>query len=42
MTSIRRKLLLWLIMVVLVAGFAAALGVYRQAMSELDDIFSIS
>lgn len=39
MTSIRRKLLLWLIMVVLVAGFAAALGVYRQAMSELDDIF---
>ena len=39
MNSIRRKLLLWLFSAVLLAGFAAAWGVYRQARSELDDVF---
>ncbi len=39
MTSIRHKLLAWLLAAVLVAGLIAAWGVYRQARAELDDIF---
>lgn len=39
MNSIRRKLLAWLLAAVLVAGLAAALGVYRQARAELDEVF---
>jgi len=39
MNSIRRRLLFWLIAAVLFASVVAALGVYRQARSELDDVF---
>lgn len=39
MNSIRRKLLLWLLAAVLIAGMAAAWGVYRQARAELDEVF---
>lgn len=39
MNSIRRKLLAWLLAAVLVAGLAAAWGVYRQARAELDEVF---
>jgi len=39
MTSLRHKLLAWLLAVVLIAGMAAAWGVYRQARVELDEVF---
>jgi two-component system OmpR family sensor kinase len=39
MNSIRRKLLVWLLGAVLVAGLTAAWGVYRQARTELDAVF---
>lgn len=39
MTSIRHKLLAWLLAAVLVAGLIAAWGVYRQARAELDEVF---
>lgn len=39
MNSIRRKLLVWLLGAVLVAGLTAAWGVYRQARAELDEVF---
>lgn len=39
MTSIRRKLLGWLLAAVLVAGLTAAWGIYRQARTELDAVF---
>lgn len=39
MTSIRRKLLALLLAGVLSAGMVAALGVYRQARAELDEVF---
>jgi two-component system, OmpR family, sensor kinase len=39
MNSIRRRLLIWLIGAVLIAGLSAAWGVYRQARSELDEVF---
>lgn len=39
MSSIRRKLLAWLLAAVLLAGLVAAAGVYRQARSELDEVF---
>lgn len=39
MTSIRHKLLAWLLAAVLIAGLIAAWGVYRQARAELDEVF---
>jgi two-component system OmpR family sensor kinase len=39
MTSIRHKLLAWLLAAVLIAGLIAAWGVYRQARTELDAVF---
>lgn len=39
MNSIRRKLLVWLLGAVLVAGLTAAWGIYRQARTELDAVF---
>ncbi len=39
MNSIRRKLIVWLLAAVLVAGLTAAWGVYRQARAELDEVF---
>lgn len=39
MSSIRHKLLAWLLAAVLLAGVVAAAGVYRQARSELDEVF---
>jgi len=39
MNSIRRKLLFWLLAAVMVAGLAAAWGVYKQARTELDELF---
>lgn len=39
MNSIRRKLLAWLLAAVMLAGLAAAWGVYRQARAELDEVF---
>ena len=39
MTSLRHKLLAWLLAVVLIAGMVAAWGVYRQARVELDGVF---
>ncbi len=39
MTSIRRKLLVWLLGALLIAGMVAAWGVYRQARAELDEVF---
>jgi two-component system OmpR family sensor kinase len=39
MSSIRHKLIAWLIAAVLLTGLIAAAGVYRQARAELDEVF---